>query len=114
MNLKPSKTGFVALLRARGEDIPSIRAASFEALWQGLALYWGDRAGETHTAYLYMGTASPVLQLGSHAGPVSVEELERFGLVEKKKGTPCNAEAKTEGHHENTMMIPQFAELCKG
>lgn len=110
---KANKTGLVYLLRARGYDVPSIGAAAFEPLWQGMALYWGDRAGKPHTAYLYMGTVEPVLQIGSRTEEVTAEELERFGLVEDKKRSPCAAEADTQAH-EDTIMIPQFAELCKG
>lgn len=115
MRPKPNKTGLVYLLRARGHDIPSIQGASFEPLWQGMALYWGDRAGKTHTAYLYMGTVEPVLQIGSRTEEVTLEELERFGLVENEaqKRSPGAAEADVEAHEDN-MMIPQFSELCKG
>lgn len=112
MTPKPNKTGLVYLLRARGYDVPSVRGANFEALWQGLALYWGDRAGKFHTAYLYMGTVHPVLQIGSRTEEITLEELERFDLIEQER-SPCAAQADTEAH-EDTIMIPQFAELCKG
>lgn len=110
---KPNKPGLVQLLRAKGYDVPSIGAAAFEPLWQGMALYWGDRAGKPHTAYLYMGTVSPVLQIGSRTEAVTLEELERFDLVEEQKRSPCAAEADTQAHEDN-LMIPQFAALCKG
>lgn len=115
MRAKPNKAGLVRLLRSRGVELPSIRAVGFEALWKGMALCWADRAGRYRTAYLYMGTASPVLQIGSRTEPVTAEELARFGLIEaEKEETPGPANAETEGHHENMIMIPQFAELCKG
>lgn len=113
MTPKPNKTGLVYLLRAHGYDVPSVRAAGFEALWQGMALYCGDRAGRACTAYLYLGTVAPVLQVGSEVLPVTVEELERFDLVETQKRSPDAAEADIETHEDN-MIIPQFAALCKG
>ena len=113
MKSKPNKAGLVWLLRSRGEDIPSIQGASFAPLWESMALSWADRAGRTHTAYLYLCMAQPVLQVGRRTEPVTAEELECFGLVEKKEA-PGPADAEAEGHHENTIMIPQFAELCKG
>lgn len=112
---KPNKTGLVYLLRAKGYEVPSIGVATFEPLWQGMALYWGDRDGKSHTAYLYMSTVEPVLQIGSRTEEVTTEELERFGLIEREaeKRSPCTAEADAQAHEDN-MMIPQFAELCKG
>lgn len=113
MRIKPNKSGLVCLLRAHGQDIPSIQAAGFEALWQAMALYWADRAGKTHTAYLYLSTVEPVLQMGSRTEAVTLDELERFGLIEAQKGDPRAAEADAEAYEDNTM-VSQFAELCKG
>lgn len=115
MRLRANKSGLVKLLRARGCDIPSLRCAGFEALWQGMALSWADQSGKCRTAYLYGGTASPCLQIGSSVEPVTVDELSRFGLIEPEaqKRSPDSAEADIEAHKDN-MMIPQFAALCKG
>lgn len=113
MTMKPNKTGLVYLLRSRGHEIPSIQSAALEVRWQAMALYWADRAGETHTAYLYLSTVEPVIQVGSRAEPVTLEELERFCLVEAQKRSPDAAEADVEAHEDDTM-IPQFAALCKG
>lgn len=112
MNPKPNKPGLVRLLRAHGQDVPS---ASIEVLWQGMALAWVDRSGHCHTAYLYLSTVEPVIQIGGKTEEVTLEELERFGLVEDEtqKRSPCAAEADTQAHEDN-LMIPQFAALCKG
>lgn len=115
MTPKPNKPGLVQLLRAHGHNVPSVRRAGFAVLWQAMALSWADRDGKSHTAYLYLSTVQPVLQIGRRTEPVTLEELERFGLVEAEaqKRSPCAAEADTEAHEDN-MMIPQFAALCKG
>lgn len=115
MTAKPNKSGLVRLLRAHGQEVPSILAASFDALWQAMALAWTDRRGKSHTAYLYLSTVQPVLQIGDKTDEVTLEELEQFGLVddEAQKRSPCAAEADAEAHEDN-MMIPQFAALCKG
>lgn len=115
MNPKPNKTGLVYLLRAKGYDVPSIRAASFDVRWQAMALGWADRSGKYRTAYLYLSTVRPVLQIGRRTEEVTAEELERFCLIEPEaeKRSPDGAEAHVETHEDN-MMIPQFAELCKG
>lgn len=115
MTAKPNKPGLVRLLRAHGQDVPSIQRASFEFLWQAMALSWADRSGKYHTAYLYLSTVEPVIQIGATTKEVTLEELERFGLIEDEaqKRSPCAAQADTQAHEDN-MMIPQFAALCKG
>lgn len=115
MKINPDKAGLVYLLRSHGYQVPSIQGTCFEVLWQGMALYWRDRSGKTHTAYLYMGTVEPTLQIGSRTETVTAEDLERFGLIESKKEAPHTTDAvDVRDNHENNMMIPQFAELCKG
>lgn len=113
MSAKPNKAGLVRLLRDLGQDIPSIQRANFVSLWQAMGLQWADRNGSWRTAYLYLSTVEPVIQIGGRTVDVTPEELERFGLVEAEKKSPDAAEADVEAH-EDTIMIPQFAALCKG
>lgn len=51
--------------------------------------------------------------IGRGAETVSLGGPERFGLIEAQKGDPRAAEADAEAYEDN-IMIPQFAELCKG
>lgn len=115
MRANPNKTGLVRLLRDQGQDIPSVQRVNFVSLWQAMGLQWADRHGTCHTAYLYLSTVEPVIQIGGKTEVVALGELERFGLVEAEaqKRSPRAAEADAEAH-EDTIMIPQFAALCKG
>lgn len=115
MQMKANKTGLVRLLRDQGQDIPSVQRANFVSLWQAMGLQWADRHGAWHTAYLYLSTVRPVVQIGRATVDLSPETLAKYGLIEPEaqKRSPRAAEADTEAH-EDTIMIPQFAALCKG
>lgn len=115
MRVNPNKTGLVRLLRDFGQDIPSIQRAGFEPLWQAMGLQWADRCGQWHTAYLYLGTVHPALQIGPDTVELTAELLAGYGLIEPEtqKRNPGAAEADAEDHEDN-MIIPQFAALCKG
>lgn len=115
MTQKPNKAGLVRLLRDRGQDIPSVQRASFVALWQAMGLQWADRHGRWHTAYLYLSTVRPALQIGRDTVELDPETLAEYGLIEpeEQKRSPRAAKADTEAHEDN-MIIPQFAAICKG
>lgn len=115
MQMRHNKAGLVRLLRDLGQDVPSVQRSNFAALWQAMGLQWADRHGNWHTAYLYLSTVRPVIQIGGRTEEVTLDELERFGLVEPEaqKRSPDAAEADVEAHEDN-MIIPQFAALCKG
>lgn len=115
MQMKANKTGLVRLLRDQGQDIPSVQRAKFVSLWQAMGLQWADRHGSWHTAYLYLSTVRPALQIGPNTMDLTPEILTRYGLIEPEaqKRSPRAAEADTEAHEDN-MMIPQFAALCNG
>lgn len=115
MKGKPNKAGLVRLLRGLGQDIPSVQRADFVSLWQAMGLQWADRHGSWHTAYLYLSTVEPVIQTGGRTVEVTPEILAEYGLIEPEaqKRNPDAAEADVEAHEDN-MMIPQFAALCKG
>ena len=116
MQMKANKTGLVRLLRDQGQDIPSVQRANFVSLWQAMGLQWADRNGNWHTAYLYLSTVRPALQIGGRTVEVTPEILAEYGLIEPEaqKRSPCAAEAADAEAHEDNMMIPQFAALCKG
>lgn len=115
MRMNPNKTGLVRLLRDQGQDIPSVQRTNFVSLWQAMGLQWVDRHGTCHTAYLYLSTVHPALQIGGKTVEVTPEILAEYGLIEPEaqKRSPGAAKADTEAH-EDTIMIPQFAALCKG
>ena len=116
MQIKANKTGLVRLLRGMGQDIPSVQRANFVSLWQAMGLQWADRHGNCHTAYLYLSTVEPVIQIGGRTVEVTPEILAEYGLIEPEaqKRSPRAAEATDAEAHEDNMMIPQFAALCKG
>lgn len=115
MKMKPNKAGLVFLLRAHGQDVPSLSGAAGDALWQAMALRWEDSQGQRHTACLYLCTREPVLQTGDTTEIITREELERFGLVEpeEQKRSPHGDKAHM-GTHEYNAIIPQLAGICKG
>lgn len=114
MQTKYNKAGLVRLLRDQGQDIPSVQRASFVSLWQAMGLQWADRHGIWHTAYLYLSTVRPALQIGRATVELTPEALAQYGLVEEKQEAPHTADADVRGNHEDNMIIPQFAALCKG
>lgn len=115
MRMNPNKTGLVRLLRDLGQDIPSVQRVNFVSLWQAMGLQWADRHGSCHTAYLYLSTVHPALQIGPNTMDLNTETLTRYGLIEPEaqKRSPDAAEADVEAHEDN-MIISQFAALCKG
>lgn len=115
MQTRYNKAGLVHLLRDLGQDVPSVQRASFVSLWQAMGLQWADRHGIWHTAYLYLSTVRPALQIGRATVELTPEILAKYGLIEPEaqKRSPDAAEADVEAHEDN-MMIPQFAALCKG
>lgn len=115
MRANPNKTGLVRLLRDLGQDIPSVQRVNFVSLWQAMGLQWVDRHGTCHTAYLYLSTVRPALQIGANTMDLTPEILTRYGLIEPEaqKRSPRAAEADTEAH-KDAIMIPQFSALCKG
>lgn len=116
MQMKANKPGLVRLLRDQGQDIPSVQRTNFVSLWQAMGLQWADRHGTCHTAYLYLSTVHPALQIGGRTVEVTPEILAEYGLIEPEaqKRSPGAAEAADAEAHEDNMMIPQFAALCKG
>lgn len=115
MQTRYNKAGLVRLLRDLGQDVPSVQRANFAALWQAMGLQWADRSGNWHTAYLYLSTVRPALQIGRATVELTPEALAQYGLVEDKKEAPHTTDAvDVRGNHEDTMIIPQFAALCKG
>lgn len=114
MQTRYNKAGLVRLLRDLGQDVPSVQRANFAAFWQAMGLQWADRHETWHTAYLYLSTVRPALQIGRATVELTPEILAKYGLIEPEaqKRSPRAAEADTEAHEDN-MIIPQFAALCK-
>ena len=117
---RATKTSLVKLLRARGYDVPSIQAASFDQDRRigYFFLHWYDKGGVRHYAHYFSALGMPMLLVDTEYTDLSMAEVIRFGLYREKK-IPHDCEGSHTGsvlreYNKDIFILAQENEFGKG
>lgn len=117
---RATKTSLVKLLRARGYDVPSIQAASFDQDRRigYFFLHWDDKDGSRHYAHYFSALGMPMLLVDTEYTDLSIAEVIRFGLYKEKK-IPHDCEGSHTGsvlreYNKDIFILAQENEFGKG